>query len=439
MTTNTYKNSGVLWTFVIVVLLLVFTVYIYYPGFLSIDSEYQLHQARMFKFSDWHPPMMSFVWFLLNHIYDGPASMLVFHNLLFWSALFLFSLWLFPTSNLYRVIFIVIFAFLPSVYRQLGGIWKDVSLSMSLFLVSVLLLYVQDCHEKWVRSLLFGLILLFLFYGFSVRLNSAPGVIVMCLWIVDILFTNVKFVQKIVLGLILFLIMAGMNNIFVYSLLHANRIYPYQQVEIHDLAAISIANNKVLFPQYLINAHNLTIAKIIDKYTPANVGSFIFGDKLTPLTDNANDIKQLNKVWFDNVKKNPLIYLRHRALCYGDLLLSCTTYLGDVCTEPYGITFHPTFFYNLYCKIMALDSMQLLLTGWVYVLNCLFAIGAAWLLRKRLEHWKAILYIATSGFLYNACQFIYTPACEFRYVYWTVIASLMALVIFAHDVMHSEK
>src|SRR3954467_12999000 len=60
---------------------------IFRSGYLTSDSVTQLQEARDFIFNGWHPPIMAFVWRYLDMVLPGPIGMLVFHNLMFWTAL----------------------------------------------------------------------------------------------------------------------------------------------------------------------------------------------------------------------------------------------------------------------------------------------------------------------------------------------------------------
>ena len=73
-----------LWIIVPVLIGIVFTLYVFYPGYMSNDSVDQLTQGRENLYNAWHPPIMSWVWGRLDQVIPGPLGMLIFHNLLFW-------------------------------------------------------------------------------------------------------------------------------------------------------------------------------------------------------------------------------------------------------------------------------------------------------------------------------------------------------------------
>jgi hypothetical protein len=54
---------------------IIVTVAIFYPGYLSPDSLVQLSQGRSGVFNDWHPPVMSWLWGIFDRMIPGPLAM----------------------------------------------------------------------------------------------------------------------------------------------------------------------------------------------------------------------------------------------------------------------------------------------------------------------------------------------------------------------------
>lgn len=51
-----------------------------YPGYLTVESADQLIDARVGAFTDWHAPVMSLVWRILELVVSGPVGMLVLQS-----------------------------------------------------------------------------------------------------------------------------------------------------------------------------------------------------------------------------------------------------------------------------------------------------------------------------------------------------------------------
>jgi hypothetical protein len=98
---------------------------IFFPGSMSVDSWNQIMQARSGVYADWHPPMMAFLWRLIETFWPGPTGMLVLHLTLFWYALFRFSVHL-KSKYMFVRLAVLAIGLLPMVTGIIGAIWKDI-------------------------------------------------------------------------------------------------------------------------------------------------------------------------------------------------------------------------------------------------------------------------------------------------------------------------
>src|SRR4051812_38167548 len=64
-----------------------FTVAVYFPGYMSPDSVEQLRQARFGVPNNMYPPLMAYIWSITDKIWPGPAGMLILNNIVFWFSL----------------------------------------------------------------------------------------------------------------------------------------------------------------------------------------------------------------------------------------------------------------------------------------------------------------------------------------------------------------
>lgn len=120
-------------TFLYALLLFIVTFLAFQPGIMSNDSFNQFGQALNVSFTDQHPPMMAIWWSLLTILYDSPATLLIFHLVMLWSALYLLA-------TKYKNNYILLIGLLPFVVNFSDVLWKDVGLAYSwLLALSVLL------------------------------------------------------------------------------------------------------------------------------------------------------------------------------------------------------------------------------------------------------------------------------------------------------------
>ena len=100
------------------------TIALRWPGALTVDSTNQLRQAVSGHFTDWHPPLMAFVWRFLG---SSPEAMFVLQVVTFWTGLAL-------VANAVRSRWPLIVGLSPIVLHYLGVIGKDTLLASVLML-----------------------------------------------------------------------------------------------------------------------------------------------------------------------------------------------------------------------------------------------------------------------------------------------------------------
>ena len=148
----------------------------FYPGQMNSDSLHQLWQARTGLYNDWHPPIMSWWWRLIDLVIPGPLGVLLFHSLLFWFGLA--SLLQDRLQPLPAAAYTLLIGLAPSCFALLGTIWKDVGLGAAL-LAAVALINQYRRSRSWY--FLCGAAAL-LFYGCAVRKNAATAIMPMAIW-----------------------------------------------------------------------------------------------------------------------------------------------------------------------------------------------------------------------------------------------------------------
>jgi hypothetical protein len=94
-----------------------------WPGFMSYDSVKQLVQARSGELGNWHPPLMAWLWSVLDSIVAGPALMLILQTGLFMIGLFA-VIRRYAAPMRAAVVSAAVFLF-PPVFAPLSVIWKD--------------------------------------------------------------------------------------------------------------------------------------------------------------------------------------------------------------------------------------------------------------------------------------------------------------------------
>jgi hypothetical protein len=138
-----------------------------YPGFLSPDPVMQLGDARRGVWSDWHPPIMGWLWLGIEHVVTGTFGMLVAQSVALLLGLYgVARTILSPRRAACVAVAILLF---PSVLTAMAVIWKDSQMAGYLMAGTACLL----SAKRWVR--IAGLALLGLATG--VRYNGLAAVL----------------------------------------------------------------------------------------------------------------------------------------------------------------------------------------------------------------------------------------------------------------------
>ncbi|MBA3713278.1 MAG: hypothetical protein H0W76_12650 [Pyrinomonadaceae bacterium] len=412
----------------------------FYPGFMSPDSISQLTEARAWNFTDWHPPAMAALWGVVDKVVPGPFGMLLLHNVAFWGAALLF--WHYTKrKSVLLGLGLAALGFMPQVLSNLNTIWKDTGLGVSLFLVSALL-YVA-CQTKSKIALI--LTLPFIFYAYAVRLNAAPAILPIALWsgfiacrVFPGLKTNTarfKFLP-VVIGIAYFLFLSAAVMFTTAILIKGKKNYAAQQVWFHDLAAISKANGRSAFPDFVSSRSNFSLENISAQYRP-DLATSLYSTDQTGLNmiGNPPQISELRTAWLKAVLGNGMIYLAHR----WDVYKVITGFNTQNVCYPFLLASYPS--YQLGYSVAQGSVAQSLIVYFRYFERSVLFRGFFWILlslglvylsiRGRLNgDLETAFVLSLSGLLYGVGYFFYAPSCDFRFLWWTMISASVSLMFF---------
>ena len=406
----------------------------FYPGYMSEDSYSQLTQGRAWTFTDWHPPLMSALWGLIDRVVPGPFGMLVLHNAAFWGALALF--WR-ATHRRASWLGLGLFgcAFLPPVLALLSTVWKDVGHGVSLLMASALL---YTARREGSRGALLASVP-FLFYGFGVRLNAAPSILPLALWtglIAARLFAPPGWraargrALPLALGLVYFLALSAAVIASTRALTRGQSTYVLQVVLLHDLSAISLERGAPLFPEYILRDADFSMEKVSNAYTPY-LGTPIRGQGMSGLnlTEDPEKISALRAKWLEVVPENKATYLRHRWQVFKTVIgfneeYVCLPY--QMGSYAHGYPLNEWGVHRLLRALFLRVKDTFLFRGFFWLLASCGLLYFA--LRGRLRgDMELVFVLALSGLLYGGAYFFFAPSCDFRFSWWVMLSSLVSL------------
>ena len=418
---------------------IVFTVACFFPGYMSPDSVNQLWQGRTMSFTDWHPPVMSLLWGLLDRAIPGPAGMLILHSIMFWSGLSLFVYHL-GFERAWAALAILLVGLAPPVFALLSTIWKDVGMGCSLVLACGLLLRADRKHSKiaWVLAIIC------LWYGLAVRHNAIIAVVPLSIWAALIscaLWSGRSSDSRLsdvlrACSLVLLLVIAAVGANRLLTKQGSPRVV--QVILVHDLVGVSLETNRLDLPDYLVEAlGSREVSALKPLYTPNDVVGLFCCDtehRLLPIVGEADKFADLWAKWRSTIPHHLGAYFRHRTRVFESEMgigraAVCAPYWSGIDPNPWGFAVYSTPLNRRVMRILSEVSNSLLFRGWFWLallsaMTIAFSVGS-------LPGRAAGLLIGLSGLLYVMANFFIGTTCDFRMHWWTVLATflLMLLVI----------
>lgn len=395
----------------------------FYPGFMSLDSRVQYEMSQSLQFTDWHPPVMSWVWSKLNFIFPGPSGMLAFHLVLLWAAIYV---WWENFKNFRLAWLFLLIPFLPWVLNFQGVLWKDVGMAFSLLLLSGLAM-----RRPSFGNLVLALALVF--YALNVRFNAIFAVLPIVA-LLSYCWLDKPTLGKVSACMLLTLLFAFAAGSFLsYSVLKSEKTKPSNFMMIDDLVYLSVKNNESFIPGMRLDELQSCAKENLGGSTlVARIACLLplHKENQVPLLD-----ADLTHIWMTTITKHPIQYLQFRLAAFSYLLRSPND-------PPYYI-WHPGIDKNS----QGLEQIPNSLTKssekfvnktaekfpflfkpywWVILTLCLFFATFTLESSKTVRTAQALLI---SSALYILGYLPTTPMADFRYVYWSVIATTLAYLI----------
>jgi hypothetical protein len=389
----------------------------FHPGLVMSDATDQLNQARTHQYYDWHPVAMALVWSLLDRIAPGPILMLVLQNLLFWGGLAAAASVL--IGGWRGALLLLVLGFWPPIFAFLGDVGTDSQMAAAL-MGAFGLISVWDVERR--RTAAVGA-LACLLYASAVRHNGFVTSLPMALLLVPR--GRWWVALPVVLGLVAVEPAAT-------ALIGAPKSFPVQQIFLHDLAAVSVAEGRDLIPPRFEGPGPLPFSRLIELYRPDDIDPLVWPSTPGPhllFSWHWNEVATLPALWLETIARHPGPYLRHR----GRLFLSLLGVGGDVHgpflsgMEPnhLGIVLKPCAWRERILRAFGAIQESFVFRGWVYLLASVIALmGAIGFVSL---HHRLLIALSASSLANVLPYSLVGPTCDFRFVIWTVMAGTLAL------------
>lgn len=415
-----------------------------YPGYMSLDSIRQLHQATGGQpYTDWHPPVMAFVWGIGITFTGKVSSMLILQSVMLWVAIGLLACWIYSETLSRKISLLpILLGLSPTVLAISGVIWKDSQMAFSLLLAVALGLWLRRTSgaRRWV---VLGMAIVLIGYAVLLRYNASFAAIPILVF----LFMSAGLRMRVV----------GMYTLITLVLVFAGGAALSAALQVKPSNAIAS-----VFLDDIVNAGNLNeleehvasekqtldlvrIATVNCKQRGVDVHAYHLclnpSQQLRIREDLYQDIKRM---WTYTVTHHPVAYAQYRM---STMVLFMTTprqyeYIqhSEIIDNPYNmsIRFQPlskgvTSYVDFFTK-----DFGFLFRPYFWVLWALILLGYVHKMKQVFAHYWTSVSILVSAIIYTIGYFPVVLAADYRYVYWTVIATLLATSITIVDFYQSK-
>lgn len=414
------------------------TFFAFYPGFMSWDSMNQYEQALSGEYNDWQPPVMATFWSVLNIISPGPHVMLTFHLTLYWAG-FVILYVAYRTQGSRLAMYFPLVAFCPCLLNTVGVIWKDVGLAVAWTFCIALLVYFSSSRRR--IGLVSGTMIYTSFlYGYLVRNNSfvsAPFILFLIVY-VHITTNKVKRLKK-------WTVIAGVSTVaLVCTVVLANtftkaistRTFQAQYVMLDDLAAMYRATDTEYFPDHIRNTEEYD--KFLGDVRSIEIGALFYPSNSYYATRDQSEYLALRSQWVKAIRENLGVYIKYRCGVFFDLFLAADYNTAkceyfSIIPNQHGIVFEPNWLFIGY--IFAAQSIRHVLpflfkpVFW-FCLNIVVVLAI--MVWKRFREDVLICCLWLVSFSYFIGYLVYLTVLDFRFIYLSVMVSLVLLGMMAN-------
>ncbi len=404
----------------------------FWPGYISWDSAWQWWQARHGELDPGHPPVMVRVWQAVRFVLPDPGGMLLVQVLAWWAAMAGFAHAL-GGGAWRRVLCVWLVGAWPTLLALQAHLWKDVWM-MALFAgaVACLAADMASPRRRWRLAAL-----LLLAAGCAFRHNALPAALPLLAWIAWREWPG----RRLRVTVATFALAAGLH--FAAALANlapgARHTPVWPVIAMWDIAAVSIARDRVLFPPDWVEP-GLTVHDLRRDFSPfVNVPSFESGQlRLNFYYDyTPAQYAALRETWLSLPVEHPGAFFGHRAEVaayllgfrqaaqpdYQVLQPAIVPLRDNPAVAPPSGPLHRA----LQPRLDALVDTPMF-AGWLYV-GLAAGVLAFTALRRRGPRDGLAAAVAASGLLLALPLLLLAPSADFRYLAWTVAASLMALLV----------
>jgi hypothetical protein len=408
----------------------VFSALVYYPGLFTPDSMVQFNQAQSGAFTDWHPPAMAALWRTLDFIHVGPEPLFFVHLSLFWIGAWAVGAGLVRRGWRWGALFPLI-GLTPFVFNYIGMLWKDVALA-SAWIFAAGWAFRRFAYEAKLRTLDHALIWPVFLYGALVRANSIFACAPLALYLLSgDVFSRKLWPQASALMLVPLLALVATAAVN-HGLLRAHGDHPEDSLMLFDLMGVShrIGVNIVPGPWTPAEAAKIPECYGADKWDHASVGNCSWVIEAMGKR-RIWGAERMRDAWLGTMAHDPGDYVAHRLTFTNQIF----RWLGPIPIDDAFLesempdarwAHRPGPIFRFYEEICNALSKTPLFRPYFWLLASLGAAIAAGFAAPAPQR-RFAGALSASAIIYWLTYIPFGVASDFRYSYWSIVATLAAL------------
>lgn len=417
-----------------------------WPGHLEYDSINQLAEGRNGFYTNWHPPIMSWLLGVSDAISPDAAAFVAFDMAMAFGAL-LSLLWVVPRVHWTAVAAAAIAVMLPQLFLFQAIVWKDILFADACVASFVYLAYAAMRWDN-PRARFIGLATAAIFTVLAVLTRQNGFVILPCAAVALVLIALPGWRRALVYGagfLAATLVLAmGVNALLQ---LHATKalgaVEQMEDLQLYDIAGMMARDPALKLP--ILERESpamatLMYAKGAALYTPAGHDDLSDKSGMGPLI--VPSVDAVKHQWRALVLAHPMSYLAVRAADFSWLFFSlhpdaCPVYtVGVDGPEDVMKSLHIPARFDARDSLLD-DDYAAPLVHTPALSHPLFAVidivCFVLLLRRRRPADLAMAGMIASVALYTLSYFAIAIACEYRYLFAVDLTAIAAVFYLAAD------
>lgn len=449
LATDKYAKLDNILSYMFAVVIAYAVYYVLCPGFISYDTLEQYKQAAgIIPVYTAHPVIMSYFWMLLIKLADRPELLFLVFQLLYWgSVAMLANVLTEKISKRFLIMFFV--GFWPPLFLISLNVWKDVVMMCSLSISGIsIYAYSRTLKRFWIMICLFSLLI-----ATAVRVNGfipsmfiSTGLFLICF--INSKNTLIKSFVKSIICTIIFLL----TSLLFISAINSSAVKTPSLGALvgWDFACISIDENKIVIPDYMIKGKNKdTLIQEMKNANSREANFPVFSVISTHI--DAEDQSKLKYDWIRIIIENPEAYFKHRWHVFS--VLSGKSVSGHT-----YYPFHPGIQSNdqgFYFKHINEDTANKLIGFFTlvadtmpfkvyiyYIISILIMIRCVYnIVKARGDNYIniAIFTICISGVMSNLSLLFLATAADFRYSIWQILSVVIATLMMLSSSLQQKK